>query len=371
MLSRSWRERERALVCYAEDPVLWHERLVLGHVGNSFYAVVTPDRDRFVQELALPALRGLIESPWPAMPAMTKAEECYLIDSSDAGAFAAGELEALIRTTREELPELRKAKGFVDLTSGAFRCEADYVDAGLSKGEVVDVCPGSFEKGGKLVRDIQGVLVLAVFVPHDAYEEWKASVDSADIRVLPVAYDLANAERFRTVEEAVGHHSTVPFEDWPLHQPRSSAWFCKTLRRQNMTFLSHHADWVRSSGIRDGDRAVHEHASISRALHYGCCYDQLNMGNVAMVESLIKRIMLIEQAYQGRPTAPVYDGAEHWMGVQESLDGTLIDPAARKQVADKLKEDAAIKKEGRKWREEHPKLPGQAPKGGGKGAAEA
>ena len=84
---------------------------------------------------------------------------------------------------------------------------------------------------------------------------------------------------------------------------------------------------------------MHEHASICRALQWLTCYDQVNLPALAGAEALNRRRALIEFAHHGRPDAPSYEGAEDILGVRESSDGAMIDPAltsfAVKQAASK------------------------------------
>ncbi|CAK9112246.1 unnamed protein product [Durusdinium trenchii] len=56
-------------------------------------------------------------------------------------------------------------------------------------------------------------------------------------------------------------------------------------------------------------------------------YDQLNVVSLASAEALNRRRALIEIAHQGRPEGPSYEGAEEILGVRESADGSVVDPA--------------------------------------------
>eukprot|EP00974_Lingulodinium_polyedra_P105220 10188589-Lingulodinium_polyedra.AAC.1 len=71
----------------------------------------------------------------------------------------------------------------------------------------------------------------------------------------------------------------------------------RDLRRAGKSFMSSHQDWVRCSGIRATDRAVHEHKVLSKILDLMQWYGQLNMPNVAAAEVALKRKMLLEDAY--------------------------------------------------------------------------
>jgi hypothetical protein len=137
-----------------------------------------------------------------------------------------------------------------------------------------------------------------------------------------------------------------------MENVRSSKTILKYLRRSGKTLLTSHAGWRKNSGVRSSDRAVHEHAILSRALEYATSYDQMNICNLASMEVLVKRRMLLEAAYEGRPEAPVWTGSEHFMGFKDHDDGVFVDQAARAHQSRKLKEDATMLKELRLKREE-------------------
>ena len=63
-------------------------------------------------------------------------------------------------------------------------------------------------------------------------------------------------------------------------------------------------------------------------------------------------MMLLEEAYRGRPSAPNFDGSEHFLGLTEAVDGTLIDPELKKHAVARRKDDMDIKREERKFMEE-------------------
>ena len=173
----------------------------------------------------------------------------------------------------------------------------------------------------------------------------------ADSRVLDIRTDEAG-ERWRTVPEAHAASREVAFEDWPIDGGRSAQWTLKMLRRGNKSFLGSHTDWVKNSGVRATDRAVHEHAVLSKALETAVSWDQLNITNCACMEVLIKRRMLLEDAYKGRPEAPRFEGAEHFMGWSMDEGGEIVDPDAVRVRSNRLKEETAVLRELRLKREE-------------------
>jgi len=74
------------------------------------------------------------------------------------------------------------------------------------------------------------------------------------------------------------------------------------------------------------------------------------------MEVLVKRRMLIEWAYQGRPDAPSWVGAEHFMGFEDAENGALIDPECTKYHAARMKEEVTILREQRLKRDEDKEL---------------
>ena len=58
--------------------------------------------------------------------------------------------------------------------------------------------------------------------------------------------------------------------------------------------------------------------------------------------------MLIERAHGGgRSSAPVYEGAEHFMGIREAADGSVIDPAVVRYTAERLHAESEVLKQQR------------------------
>ena len=176
------------------------------------------------------------------------------------------------------------------------------------------------------------------------------AADEGDLRVLPVRYEK-NKLRFRRLDESVDMMDEEVFDDWPLDTERSLAYMLRVLTRSNLTWLRHHDLWVRMSGVRDGDRSIHEHSVLCTALRWATCYDQLQVVNIAGLEVLNACRELIEHAHSGgRGSAPRWDAADEFMGTRGAERGTIIDPkklahvAARQGAKAKILE-AALKAE--------------------------
>lgn len=169
----------------------------------------------------------------------------------------------------------------------------------------------------------------------------------------------------------------IDFDDFPLQGPRTVAHDVRQLRRLGLDFNQRHESWLKKSGVRSSDRSVHEHGTLCRALPCMLCYDQLNIAALASAEAINRRRSLIEFAHSGRPDAPSYEGAEEFLGVRESSDGTIVDPALQSHVAKKQAVKAEISKNSRLAAEERRLAgkkgddKGKGDKGGGKGSGAA
>ena len=328
--------------------------------------VSTPDRE--VQETVLEVgdtydeVRRMREG---RLPAGVRDRDTYLPRHSDAGDYGADEVRRLVEVAERQsaaLHERRRVNLRADM-GGHERFLIVYQSEGGGYGN--EITPPSeasrLTVGGKnyVLFHRDGQDVLARGVEPNSFEAVRAAMKSPgereaeeqDVRILPVLFDTAE-ERWRTILEAVPDFLEVDFDDFPLQGPRTILHDARQLRRLGLDFVQHHEGWVKKSGVRHSDRSVHEHASICRALNYMMCYDQLNLGGLASAEALNRRRTLIEHAHQGRPDAPSYEGSEEFLGVRESSDGSLIDPALQAHAAKRQATKAEILKQTRLAAEE-------------------
>jgi hypothetical protein len=190
-----------------------------------------------------------------------------------------------------------------------------------------------------------------------------SATPTRDARILPILRDEGE-ERFRSIVETAADSHEKDFDDWPLDNVRSMKGALRHHRMVNQTFRQNHTPWKRSSGVRANDRSVHEHSVLSTAIDLAQYYDQLDIVNVACLEVLIKRRMLLEQSVEGRPENPSVAGAEHFMGYRDGEAG-YIDPAARAFQAARMREENAITREAGLRREELASAGKGASKGSG------
>lgn len=404
---------------FADDPALLHGRVVLRCYGGNLCRVITPDRD--VQETTLEAgsvYTEVIRMNGSRLPRGIKEDDTYLPKHSGDGDFKHDELLHFVRVA-DRVPASvegrRRVTGKVDYEGAVDELQGPHAnprDKAISKQAVeraqedecwikiyssngtgigdqafppvesaLLVCGGGLFKLFREAGTEEDILAkhvqrgdLAVSMEHARLGAGIETKSEKDVRVLSVLFDSAD-ERWRTIHEAVPELEEVEYEDFPLQGPRTLFRDVRQLRRLGLDFCQHHESWLKKSGVRAGDRSVHEHASLCRALNWMLCYDQLNICGLASAEALNRRRTLIEFAHQGRPETPSYEGAEDILGVRESADGSLIDPAITQHAARRAASKAEVLKQQRLAAEERRQRappddgarPGKPPKGGGKG----
>ncbi len=92
---------------------------------------------------------------------------------------------------------------------------------------------------------------------------------------------------------------------------------------------------------------IHEHRTLSKVLELLTSYDQLNLVNIAGAEVCLKRRMLLEEGYRGRPDQPRFDRSEHFMGYKENERGEFIDAEAGRFRSMRLRDESQIMEERR------------------------
>ncbi|CAE7038510.1 unnamed protein product [Symbiodinium sp. CCMP2592] len=390
---KQWLPQDCALVRFADDPTLLHGRVVLRCYGGNLCRVITPDRD--VQESTLEVgsvYTEVIRMKGARLPRGIKEDDTYLPKHSGDGDFRHEELLHFVRVA-DRVPSSvegrKRVTGKVDGDGAIGGIHGDpaekprpkkpdvrdkgddcwikvYSSLGTGIGDRTFppvesdllVCGGGLFKLYREAGTDEDILAKQV-----QHEDLGVSMDVArmgagveaksekDVRVLSVLFDSAD-ERRRTIHEAVPELEEVEYEDFPLQGPRTLFRDVRQLRRLGLDFCQHHESWLKKSGVRAGDRSVHEHASICRALNWMLCYDQLNICGLASAEALNRRRTLIEFAHQGRPETPSYEGAEDILGVRESADGSLIDPAITQHAARRAASKAEVLKQQRLAAEE-------------------
>ena len=358
---------------YGEVPRVVHTRLILGHIQNLDYLIRTPDGDEYVETLDLsnPDYTNFMPGPDDgSLPPGLPPGVVYGFP-----AMTVAQLNAILVAGRAAVDAERARLGIVAAAApvgappAAVWVLAEWVP-GKKIGDVMTPPPGFVRDGSYGLMqhtDTEGNTrpVLMHQLPHDdvagfcekrldlARRSEASSGDDLsaceDVRTLEVKFGL-NGERTRSFRDSIMEMQQIEFDDWPL-EPRTTLAYLKAVSGVSESAFGQHLAWVQQSRIPDGDRAIHEDEVLSRCIDLAISYDALNIANLASFELLIRRRQLLADAHAYNPSAPSYEGSDHYMGTSHRPGGAIIVPELVKHVADKLHQESQIMKERRKQSE--------------------
>ena len=404
------------LVHYGEVPSTWHVRILLGHIQGNEWQILTPDYDRYSEQLdhLNPDFADFIYlGASTTVPPRVPAHEIYGFAPMDPATLAnhihQGRLEANAERLNRGLPPMAPmgagpavvappppavaplpgvlvgggaAAVAAPAGGGAAVAPAGVVGmcwvcvetaGGYSRGEIVVADPGVLPPGHVLIGE--KALVPAKDGSAVACFAKKVRVDDAagykleDLRILPVTFDAQGVRR-REFAQAVAAmvEGTPQGGGLQLEGPATALNVLKSLRDQSMTPTSFHEFWLRSAEIPRGDRSIYEHEVLSRILESIVTIDQLNVSGLQGIELLVRRLQVIREAHRILPSSPDYSSAEFFMGWKYRKGAHGVDPDLAHHVAAELKSEAMILKESRKAKEEaqaRRRNPGDKKGGGG------
>lgn len=386
-------------VDYGErHPTVIHSRLILEHIQDDEYLILTPDFDMYIEQYSIANTDILsYHAALPgggAPPGITPAT-IYGFAPITAGQLAsflsAGRSEAQLEKMRRGLiapgAPAAAAGGGAPAVGANVWVIAEMVD-GRKIGERV-IPPAGFVRDGvwglMSLADASGNTrptliheVTEADVPSFCDDRIKLcriaeSVDGEDrqaaddVRTLEVRYGVNN-ERQRNFRESISELRQTEFEDFPL-LPRTTLEYCRAISTIAESATAQHHMWINSAKIGEGDRSIYEDEVLARVIDYALVYDALDISNLACMEVVRRRRQLLADAHAASPGTPSYLGAEHYMGSTFRVGGGVVVPTLSEHVAKKMAAQSAIMKERRKLDEGKKNRPGPkgAPKAGAKG----
>ena len=108
------------------------------------------------------------------------------------------------------------------------------------------------------------------------------------VRFFIVLVD-SSGDRYRDLPISAAASFEDEMNDWPLDAVRNGHYILRETKRRSRTFGQSHSEWVQASGIRSGDRFIHEHFVLSQIWGVAVTYNQLNLPNVAALEVAMTR----------------------------------------------------------------------------------
>jgi hypothetical protein len=130
------------------------------------------------------------------------------------------------------------------------------------------------------------------------FEAWQNRRLPVDARVLRIKTRHGVRQReWLEMEEALSEHS---FADCPGPGPRTVVHCAKFLNRQPGGAADRNAHWLTLAKLQPSDWGAMEHATFMEAVKLAASYDQLNLSNLACMETLLRRAQTIEYVYNER-----------------------------------------------------------------------
>ena len=356
------------LVEYDGYEGMHHERLVLAQafgegVAPGSYLIRTPEGDQYVEEISAMAADisdfRLLQRQGDLPPGMAEDDVHRFVDPPTGAVLAEMIRQAAIAVGQPApLPApLPRAVGVVGRAgAGVERAAAGMVWVALEdvgdvvRGDTIREVPQEAEVRGSvgLFPDGAGGLVARRLVPVAEVEK----IVHDDLRVLSVEEDAGR--RHRSFQNAVAALMTdAPEGGLGLEGPPCVYEKTVAIRDSAGCYTAAHQQWIQASRIPDGDRGIYEHEVLCRSLDAMLMYDQMNLPALRSAEILVRRLMLIEEAYSMCPSSPDFGGADIYMGWSALGSGGAGAVAPmRAHVAEQLRGRAAVAKEQRKAREE-------------------
>lgn len=370
-------------IAYGEVPRLLHTRLVLGHIQGYEYLIRTPDGDEYIEELDVSNVDASEFHVGPddgSLPAAIIGVAVYGFRP-----MTVAELNAILAAGRVEAANERRRRGIAGAVDVAAPQQLVWVLAewisGKKIGEQVNP-PVGFVRDGVYglmqMEDVDGitrpVLIhqcrvdeVAGFCAKRIESARKSEAlegddlyASEDVRTLEVRFGV-NGDRHRPFRETILEMQPVEFDDFPL-EPCTTLAYLKAVAHVSESAFGQHLSWVQQSKIPDGDRAIHEDEVIARAIDLAVSYDALNISNLASFELLIRRRQLLADAHTYNPSAPSYEGSDHFMGTTYRPGGAIVVPELMKHVSERMHQESQVMKERRKQAELKGKGRGGGPK---------
>ena len=157
-----------------------------------------------------------------------------------------------------------------------------------------------------------------------------------EVRTLWIDID-DQEERFKEWRKVCAESTDERFVDWPLEGPSTALFWCKHAQRFGGNPRLWLAEFIRAKKLETTDRSVHELTLLCDVMWYAGTYDQLNVGGLAALEAIVRRINTITDAHAVAGGKPNWSRAKYFSGSSSIDDGVC--PAMRTHIARKQREE--------------------------------
>ena len=180
-------------------------------------------------------------------------------------------------------------------------------------------------------------------------KKWRAS--EFDSLILKVQREQAG-KRNRPLSDAVPVFTEAKMDDWPHVGDRSFVEASDAVLRTSMNWKTYHLTWKQESGIAPGSSLCHKHETLCESFRLSHEIDQLNCGNLAAHELLMRRMIQIEMAVSRNSKAPDFTGLSVVLSSVTDGSGAVQTRGFHKWVAEKNESRASIMKSERLYHKE-------------------
>ena len=169
---------------------------------------------------------------------------------------------------------------------------------------------GNAARGGRhAIQEYKGAHIPCYDLQGDDLEEYKSAEGEYDARVLSVQRGGGGA-RHRTWKEVVEGVTETPFTDFAVEGPRTVRWCVAFIARRQGGPMDHHRWWTSSYGLSEDDALVKQHELTMKVLELFGSYDQLDLGNLAGLERLLREAPLTEWHFEEKRRASLGSRAD-------------------------------------------------------------
>lgn len=346
----------QVLLHYPNDAngLVHHHRVLLHKIGNGRWVALTPDLDLHVVDLNTHQHVVLgRHTPFPGH----LINDCYIFEEP----LTKGELERQRR--------LAKTMGAILDDSEQYGVEAlQWVIADPSSPKFGTPLPAELYDDIVTLGD-HGVVQWegdTFYVRELASPDVEAFVSerkesTGDLRLLGDHRD-PQGKRHLSFKDGLALMRESSFQDWPFKGPRATLEYLKSVLAGPGDLTSYHNLWARSSGVAFNSAVSHEHHHLCEVLRLSLAIDQLDLSNLSGIESVVRRLIVLELAVQRSPQNPDFQGLDLVAEAPVSSTGQANTATMNLWITERLKERAQIQKQSRLYREEFKK--------GKKGAAD-
>eukprot|EP00971_Amphidinium_carterae_P104106 2061796-Amphidinium_carterae.1 len=291
-------DEPQVLLRFADDPVEWHHRVLIRRLRDAVWVVLTPDGELQVENLADYQLLALERGqPVPALAA----GNCYLFEDNGAADLprqhrAARRMAVILGGVQEgDMQQSEATWRVADPAAAEFGTEVSV--------EVVNN-PATCVTRGAVSLAMTGLparwLAIKRVAPGDvqSWLEDKHAGAGRDSRLCgPVARGkFTSSVSIKEVLQTSRPQNLEAVPAWPFAGPRAVTELLQAVHNLGLSMFTYHSFWSRQSGVHADSAVAWEHKMLCTELGLLVGYDRLDPANIAGIELMGRRLVMIERA---------------------------------------------------------------------------